>query len=196
MMKKKKLNEYDFDAQEKRIIKELIRDPRISDNQITKNTSIPLKTVNRKRNKLEKEELIEYYTSVNNGPKGSKKFMSSELVLIKFKLGISRKHLIDNFSNYLPEIFSKHILCIEIGESSGGLVMALVIESRIHTDILEIINLEIVPILRQRFGEDCVADINTFTLTKSLRILHNYLPGINMQNGKMKPDWADKLIYV
>ena len=190
------VNGYDFDAQEDMIIRQLIRDPRISDNQIAKNTGVPLKSVNRKRGLLEKNGLIEYYVGVNNGFEGTKKFMSKELVLIKFKLGLSRKNLVDNLIRNQPAIFSKHLLCMEIGESSGVLVLVLVIESRVNTDILEIINLEIVPALRQRLGQDCVSEIDTMTLTKTLRVLHNYLPGHNTKDGKMIEGWPDNLIHV
>lgn len=44
-----------IDVQEKEIIRQLIMDARLSDNQITKNSGIPLKTVNRKRKSLRKK---------------------------------------------------------------------------------------------------------------------------------------------
>ena len=50
-----------LDEQEQKIIKELIRDPRISDNQIGRNTKIPVKTVNRKRKNLEQRNIISYF---------------------------------------------------------------------------------------------------------------------------------------
>ena len=46
-----------LDDQEKLIVRELIKDPRISDNQISTNTNIPLKSVNRKRKRMEFEEI-------------------------------------------------------------------------------------------------------------------------------------------
>ena len=42
----------DLDKKEKLIIKELVKNPRISDNQIAKNTGLAVKSVNRKRKKL------------------------------------------------------------------------------------------------------------------------------------------------
>ena len=55
-----------FDKQEEMIIKELIRNSRISDNQIAKNTRIPVTTVNRKRKLLEEEGFIHYYADVSD----------------------------------------------------------------------------------------------------------------------------------
>ena len=48
--------------QERRIIRNLIKNPRISDNKISKITGIPTITVNRKRKKLEAEGLLHYHT--------------------------------------------------------------------------------------------------------------------------------------
>ena len=50
-----------LDEQERRIVRELIKDPRISDNQIAKNTRVPVMTVNRKRKLLEEKGLLNYY---------------------------------------------------------------------------------------------------------------------------------------
>ena len=38
-----------LDEKEQKIVKELIKNPRISDTQIAKNTNIPVMTINRKR---------------------------------------------------------------------------------------------------------------------------------------------------
>ena len=89
-----------LDEQEIKIIKELIKDPRISDNQLGKNTKVPIKTVNRKRKLLEQEGIIRYYVSVNMGRKGTGRFGARQLHIIKFKLGITREQIINEF---IPE---------------------------------------------------------------------------------------------
>jgi DNA-binding Lrp family transcriptional regulator len=66
----KKNFEKKIDDVEKQIIKELVIDPKISDNKISKNTNIPLKTVNRKRKKLEENNYINYMLNINHGEKG------------------------------------------------------------------------------------------------------------------------------
>ena len=50
----------ELDEQEQLIIKALIKDPRMSDNNIGKLTKVPIRTVSRKRKKLEQENKIEY----------------------------------------------------------------------------------------------------------------------------------------
>jgi len=55
-----------LDDKEVLIVKELIKNPRSSDNGISKITKIPVKTVNRKRKGLESRNLISYYTYLHN----------------------------------------------------------------------------------------------------------------------------------
>ena len=79
----------EFDEQEKLIIKALVKDPRMSDNSIGKLTKVPIRTVSRKRKKLEQDNRISYYVSINKRDK------SRHLYLIKFKMGITKKKLLD-----------------------------------------------------------------------------------------------------
>ena len=60
----------DLDKQERLIIRELIKNHRISDNKIGKNTGIPVMSVNRKRKSMEKEGLLTYYTSLKKHSDG------------------------------------------------------------------------------------------------------------------------------
>ena len=55
----------EFDEQKKLIIKALIKDPRMSDNNIGKLTKVPIRTVSRKRKKLGQNNEISYYVSTN-----------------------------------------------------------------------------------------------------------------------------------
>ena len=82
----------EFDEQEKLIIKALIKDPRMSDNNIGKLTKVPIRTVSRKRKKLEQNNEINYYVSIN--PKSKARHLYS----IKFKIGITKKNLIEENS--------------------------------------------------------------------------------------------------
>lgn len=83
-----------IDEQEKLIIKALIRNPRSSDNQISKTTKVPVRTVYRKRKKLEEEGIIHYYLNINLDKSGIGKINARHLYLIKFKLGLSYTQLI------------------------------------------------------------------------------------------------------
>ena len=69
----------------------MIKDLRMSDNNIGKLTKVPIRTVSRKRKKLEQENKISYYVSIN--PKSK----ARHLYLIKFRMGTTKKKLIDEF---------------------------------------------------------------------------------------------------
>ncbi len=87
----------ELDHQEKKILLELVRNPRISDNQIGKNTGIPVKTVNRKRKILEQKNILSYFSFINYGEKGTGLFDSQYLYLIKLKFGITTKQVTEKF---------------------------------------------------------------------------------------------------
>jgi len=55
---------------------------------------------------------------------------------------------------------------------------------------------EIVPSLRKNHGEDAIEEIQTIRLLRPIRMLRNYLPDVNMQNGVIRPDWSNDAIYV
>jgi len=76
-----------FDEKEVKILRELIRNPRASDNMISKKTDIPVMTVNRKRKRLEDERVLRYYVSIDKGEFGLKIFGAKVLFAIKFKIG-------------------------------------------------------------------------------------------------------------
>src|SRR3989338_8949280 len=79
----------ELDEQEQLIIKALIKDPRMSDNSIGKVTKVPIRTVSRKRKKLEQENKIEYYISVNQ------EITAKHMYIIKFGMGITKQKLMD-----------------------------------------------------------------------------------------------------
>ena len=55
----------DFDDQERAILRALIRNPRTSDNRIAENTGVPVRTVRRKRTRLESEGRVHYYAAID-----------------------------------------------------------------------------------------------------------------------------------
>lgn len=186
-----------LDEREKAVILELIRDPRISDNQIAKKTKIPVATVNRKRKNLEKDGILNYYSYINNWKNGTEVFGARQLYIIKLKYGITRKQFLDIFSKpeKITPLFAKHVLSCYAGEINGQLAIIYIIESRLDTDILEIFNAEIVPELGQAFGKDAIQETISIPITNSLTILHNY-QAFNMENGKLKKNWPHDKIFV
>ncbi|MBU1204758.1 MAG: winged helix-turn-helix domain-containing protein [Nanoarchaeota archaeon] len=187
----------EIDKQEEIIVKELIKNPRISDNQISKNTGVPVKTVNRKRKKLEKEGLLYYFTYLNNGPHGTGVFTARQLYIVTFKLGITRKQILDMIKKEEPtKIELKHIAESYLGDVDGHSIIAMIIESRLESDIIEIFNAELIPKFKRFFGEDAVVKTEAITLNIPLRTMHNYMFLVNMSHGKIKEEWPDELIFV
>lgn len=166
-----------LDKQEHEIVRELIHNPRISDNKVSKNTNIPLKTVNRKRKKLESKGYLHFFTFLDTGRNGTGDFTARQMYQITFRPGITRKSFLDHFHSMRNNsLLVKHVLESHLGENDGKLVLLLFIESRQESDIIEIFNAEIMPILRNFFGNDSIHDVQTINLTNLLHVLHNYYP--------------------
>lgn len=189
---------YQLDEQEKLIVRELIRDPRISDNQIAIRTNVPLKTTNRKRKLLEENNLINYFCYLNNTPKGTGTFTGRSMFIIMLKEGITRKAVLERFeqSEKAARFFPKHLVSTQIGEYMGNIALIMVIESHKREDLIEIYNAELINELHAHFGHGCVKETITIPISDTLRIARNYLPKRNMRAGKIKTDWPDSHIYV
>ena len=91
-------------------------------------------------------------------------------------------------SNYIFESF--------VGEKDGQLVWTVILEGGKGNEIVEIFNGNLVPLLKKHFGDDCIDEILTFRLTTQLRLLHNYLPLMNIEKGKIKKEWPNEFIFV
>ncbi|MEE6246138.1 MAG: Lrp/AsnC family transcriptional regulator, partial [Thermoproteota archaeon] len=120
----------ELDKNELEIIKELVKNPRISDNKISKNTKIPVKTVNRKRKKLEETGIINYYFSINTRKDGLGWFPSRHMYTIKFKLGLSQNKLIREIKEEMNvrTIFTDIIYESHIAEIDGHTGLLLILE--------------------------------------------------------------------
>jgi len=189
---KKPLDDYD-----KMILKELIINPRLSDNKISQMTKIPVKTVNRKRKILEKKGIIKYLIALDNGPDGTDDFAATVMYIIKFKYGVYRKQFLDAYKNVpLSEKETKHISFKWLGERDGHLLFILILESRKYSDFLEIYNVEIVSKINKFLGPDLIEDTTAIPLTTMLSYFHNYDPLINMPKETIKEHWPRSLIFV
>ena len=187
-----------LDEQEKKVIVELIRNPRISDNQIGKRTREPIRTVSRKRNNLEKEGLISYFTNLNMRKNGTGRFGARQLHVIKFKLGITREQIIKEIKEEkrVKLSYGKYIYESHIAEIEGHVALVMIIEGDTDADIVENFNKEIIPSLMKNHGKNSIQEVLTIRLSDPIRIFHNYLPMVNMENGFIKKDWPDELIFV
>ncbi len=177
-----------------KIIKELIKNPRISDNKISQITKVPVKTVNRKRKKLEQDLLLNYFTSVNYKEAGV--FGATHLYIITFSEGVTKENLVNFMNTFDYNLhFVKHINSCYIGEKQGNSTLILLLESRRDEDIVEIFNADIVPRLRVKFGNS-IKEVEVFRINKKISLHHNYILSRNVKFGKLDKNWPDKLLFV
>src|SRR3989338_1389652 len=182
----------ELDEQEKLIIKALIKDPRMSDNNIGKLTKVPIRTVSRKRKKLEQENKISYYVSAYQNDK------ARHLYIIKFKMGITKNKLMEEIKKEpkIKSLFTEMIYQSSFAEIDGHTAILMVVEGNSDTEISENFNGKILPSMIKNHGEGTIIDIKTIRLSDRIRVFHNYLPFINIKHGKIMKDWQLDSIYV
>ena len=182
----------EFDEQEHLIIKALIKDPRMSDNNIGKLTKVPIRTVSRKRKKLEQENKIEYYVAVNHKDK------IRHLYMVRFRMGITKSKLMEEIKKEpkIKSLFTEMIHQSIFAEMDGHVAILMRVEGSSDTEISENFNGKILPAMLKNHGEDSIVGISTIRLSDSIRFFHNYLPFINTKHGKIVHDWPLDSIYV
>lgn len=187
-----------FDEPVKRIVRSLIRDPRLSDNAISSRTGVPVRTVGRKRKSLEEQGFLGYFTALNLYGTGNGPSAARHLYIVKFRLGITVERVLKQLHSE-PEVataFTELILESHVAEIDGHLALLLFIEGRDANEIVESFQAKIVPALMRNHGDDCIEEVQTVRVLAPIRIFHNYLPAVNMQGGKLRADWPDEGIFV
>lgn len=187
-----------FDEQEKKIVKSLIRDPRMSDHAISERTGVPSKTVTRKRKRLEEQGVLSYHTQVNMMENGTGRFVTRHLYIIKFRMGVTKKQIIDDIKSELNvnSVFTELIFQSHLAEIDGHIALLLLIEGKDDSDVVESVQGKIIPSLRKNHGQDSIEDIRTIRVLAPIRVMRNYIPLVNMDHGMMKEDWSDEAIFV
>ena len=187
-----------LDYQEEKIVKALIRNPKLSDNAISRQTDIPVMTVNRKRKKMESKGLISYFLSLNMGPNGTGRFGARHLYLIKFKLGVSQDQIIKEIMEEpkVRSVFTDFIFESHIAEIDGHTALGIVLEGKDNDEVSTMFNTLLIPSLENNHGKDSIDQVSTIRIGKPIRIFHNYLPMINMKDGIIKNDWESEAIFV
>ena len=170
-----------IDEQERRIIRALIRNPRNSDNKISALTDVPVRTVSRKRARLEREDILSYYTAVEMQSNGTARFNTQHMIIIKFELA---------------NVFSELIRDSYIAETDGHIALVMVVEGESDSDVAESLQGKIIPSLKKNHGDSSIVELRTIRLLGSIRREHNYLPMVNMEDGVMRWDWPDEAIFV
>ena len=186
-----------LDQQEKAIVRQLIRDPRESDNGIGETTGVNVRTVSRKRLRLEQEGILSYYTNVDLCSDGAKQFNARHLYIIKFRVGVTYTQLIDEVRQSGDQtVFAESIFESHIAEVDGKVALLLFVDGDSDLDIVRRIHEELIPILLKNHGNDSIEAVSTLRLLAPVRIMRNYQPLVNMNGGYLRPDWPSEAIYV
>jgi DNA-binding Lrp family transcriptional regulator len=188
----------ELDEQERLIVRHLIRDPRESDNGIGEATGVNVRTVGRKRHRLEQAGVISYFTHLDLSPRGTGQFGARHLYIIKFRIGITYKQLLEDIQRepFVRSIFTEIIFESHIAEIDGKLAMLLFIDGADETDIVQTMQEQLIPSLLRNHGENSIEAVNTVRVLAPVRTMRNYIQPVNMQAGYIKKDWPDDAIYV
>jgi DNA-binding Lrp family transcriptional regulator len=188
----------ELDEQERLIVRHLIRDPRESDNGIGEVTGVNVRTVGRKRQRLEEAGILSYFTHLDLSSRGTGQFGARHLYVIKFRIGITYKQLLEDIQRepFVRSIFTEIIFESHIAEIDGKLAMLLFIDGTDETDIVQTVQEQLIPSLLRNHGEDSIEEVNTIRVLAPVRTVRNYIQPVNMQAGYIKKDWPDEAIYV
>ncbi|MBV8815842.1 MAG: Lrp/AsnC family transcriptional regulator [Verrucomicrobia bacterium] len=187
-----------LDEQEKAIVRYLIRDPRESDNGVGERTGVNVRTVSRKRIRLEQEGVLAYFTNIDLSGDGAKQYNARHLYIIKFKVGITYNQLVDEIrqESNQQSVFTETIFESHIAEIDGKVALLLFVDGNSDLDIVQRTHEELIPGLLKNHGSDSIESISTIRLLSPVRVMRNYIPMVNMVHGFLRPDWPDEGIYV
>lgn len=188
----------ELDEQERLIVRQLVRDPRESDNGIGESTGVNVRTVGRKRQRLEESGVLSYFTHVDLSARGTGQFNARHLYIIKFRIGISYKQLLEDIQRepFVRSSFTEIIFESHIAEIDGKLAMLLFIDGADETDIVQTVQEKLIPSLLRNHGENSIEEVNTVRVLAPVRVMRNYVLPVNMSAGYLKKDWPDEAIYV
>ena len=186
------------DIQTKLIIRALIRNPKESDNQIGLMTGVPIRTVNRKRKMMEKQGFLNYYTELNMGKEGTRRFNARHMYILKFRIGISQNQIIEEVKEEpnVSTVFTEFIYESHLAEIEGHTALILMIEGTSDDEVNNKFNEIIISSLEKNHGVGSIIKVTTIRLGKNIRLFHNYLPMVNMEKGKIKRSWDSDAIFV
>ncbi|NKB67511.1 MAG: winged helix-turn-helix transcriptional regulator [Candidatus Latescibacteria bacterium] len=187
-----------LDKQERAIMCALVRNPRHSDNRISAATGVPVRTVSRKRGRLEEEGILSYQTVVETQISGTGRFTTQHMVTIKFKLGITRSQIVEEIRSEpnIANVFTELISYSYIAETDGHIALVMVVEGESDSDVAESLQGKIIPSLQKNHGEDSIMDLSTLRILDPIRRAHNYLPMVNLEQGVLKSGWPDEAVFV
>ena len=188
----------ELDEQERLIVRHLIRDPRESDNGIGEATGVNVRTVGRKRQKLEQAGILSYFTQLDLSARGTGQFGARHLYIIQFKIGITYKQVLEDIQREpdVRSVFTEIIFESHIAEIDGKLAMLLFVDGASDTDIVQTVQEQLIPSLLKNHGPDSIQQVETIRVLAPVRVMRNYVLPVNMESGYLKKSWPDEAIYV
>lgn len=187
-----------LDDQERLIVRQLIRDPRESDNGIGEITGVNVRTVGRKRQRLEQAGVLSYFTHLDLSGTGTGEYNTRHLYIIKFRNGVTYRQLVEDIKKepFVRSIFTEVIFESHIAEIDGKLAMLLFIDGASDTDIVQTVQEKLIPSLEKNHGQGSIENVSTMRVLSPVRAMRNYILPVNMVDGYVRKEWPDDAIYV
>jgi DNA-binding Lrp family transcriptional regulator len=187
-----------LDEQERLIVRQLIRDPRESDNGVGEATGVNVRTVGRKRQRLEQAGVLSYFTHLDLSASGTGEYNSRHLYTIKFRIGVSYKQLLEDIKRepFVRSVFTEVIFESHIAEIDGKLAMLLFIDGASDIDIVQTVQEKLIPSLENNHGKGSIEEVSTVRILSPVRSMRNYILPVNIESGYIRRDWPDEAIYV
>jgi len=187
-----------LDEQERLIARALIRDPRESDNGIGEATGVNVRTVNRKRQRMEQEGILSFFTHIDLTASGTGQYNTRHVYIIKFRLGITLRKIQEDIAREpaVRSIFTEFIFESHLAEIDGKVALILFVDGESDTDIVVTMHQKMIPSLLRNHGENSIEEVSTMRIIAANRMLRNYITGINIEDGYLSKEWPDEAIYV
>lgn len=186
-----------LDDQEKLIARELIKNPRSTDKHISDVAGAPLRTVGRRRQRLEEEGLLRYWAEVDLSRTGASQHLARHLYILRFRTGITLQELQQRVAQELSVLpLSDLVYESHIAESDGRLSLVLILEGPNEADLVESVHNRLIPQMMRNHGDNAIEDVSAIRLVSTVRKLRNYLPAVNMDGPRMLADWDPDKVYV
>src|ERR1700742_4508841 len=100
-----------LDYQERLIVRQLIRDPRESDNGIGEATGVNVRTVGRKRQRLGQSGILSYFPHLDLSANGTGEYSARHLYIITFRIGVSYTQLLEDIKKepFVRSVFNEFL---------------------------------------------------------------------------------------
>lgn len=197
-MNRRKTDPRILDAQELKIVRALVRDPRLSDNKLGEQNRIPVRTVSRKRARMEQDQLLRYFTELDMGESGTGHFQCRHMYIIRFEVDVRLSRFLEEINREpkVVTVFTRSVYESHVAEIDGRVALVMIIDGVSDADIVERFQEEILPALKSNHGKKAIEDVSTFRLLSKVRMLRNYIPDVNMDNGRISDSWHSDAIFV